>query len=61
MVDAAVSLDKELGNLDTLISRIEDEEERKRYAKALGDLLGSLTRDLLFPIEREYPDLNPDK
>jgi hypothetical protein len=61
IVDAVVSLDKDLGTLSTLINRIDDEEERKRYAKALGDVMGLLMFDFLLPIEKVYPDLNPDK
>ena len=60
IVDAVVSLDGQIGELDTLISRIDEEEERKRYGKALGDVMG-LMFDFLLPIEREYPELNPDK
>ena len=60
IVDAVVSLDGQIGELDTLISRIDEEEKRKRYGKALGDLMG-LMFDFLIPIEREYPELNPDK
>ena len=61
IVDAVVSLDKDLGTLSTLIGRIDDEEERNRYGKALGDVMGLLFDFFLLPIEREYPDLNPDK
>ncbi|GIK98174.1 MAG: hypothetical protein BroJett029_23830 [Alphaproteobacteria bacterium] len=60
IVDAVISFDNGLGTLDALIGRIEDEEERKRYEKTLGDVLG-LMMDFLLPIERQYPDLNPDK
>lgn len=61
IVDAVVSFDKDLGGLDTLIGRIDDPAERKRYAKALGDLMGILMLQFLLPIEAEYPDLNPDQ
>lgn len=61
IVDAVVSLDKELGTLSVLIGRIDDEEERKKYDKAFADVLGLLMFDFLVPIEREYPDLNPDQ
>jgi hypothetical protein len=61
IVDAVVSFDSQLGELDTLIGRIEDDDERKRYQKSLGDLMGSLFGDFLHPIERQYPYLDPDK
>lgn len=60
IVDAVVSLDGQIGELDTLICRIDEDEERRKYGKALGDVMG-LMFDFLLPIEREYPELNPDK
>lgn len=61
IVAAVVSLDKDLGTLSVLIGRIENEDERNGYSKALGDVMGLLFDFFLLPIEREYPDLNPDK
>jgi hypothetical protein len=60
IVDAVIALDKELGKLDTLIGSIEEEEERRRYGKALSEVFRS-QMDILLLIERQYPDLNPDK
>lgn len=60
IVDAALVMDAPLGDLDTLISRIEDETERKEFVQVLGKIMGAVS-DLIFRIEREYPDLNPDR
>ena len=42
IVAAVVSLDKDLGTLNVLIGRIENEDERNGYSKALGDVMGLL-------------------
>jgi hypothetical protein len=36
------------------------EEEFKRYAKALGEVLASIQLDLMASIIREHPELDPD-
>jgi hypothetical protein len=37
------------------------DDEFKRYTKVVGDILGAIYLDLLRPICREYPDLDPGK
>jgi hypothetical protein len=61
MMTVAKSLDKQLGELDALISQIPHDGERKQYARALGNVMGSIAKEIIFRIEREHPDLNPDK
>ena len=61
ILEVVYSLDTELGKLDTLVSQIADEATRARYTHALGDLLGSLTRDFIFPLTDEFPDLDRDR
>jgi hypothetical protein len=54
-------MDSSFGKLSELVHGISDESERKLYAKRLGDILGRIYTDLMVPIIREYPDLDPDK
>jgi hypothetical protein len=61
IVNSTLALGKEIGKLDSLISQIADERERQEYIHALGTILGCLTRDIVFRIAREYPDLDPDR
>ncbi len=42
------------------VERIGDEELRSRFNEAVGDLMGHVARDLIFPIENLYPDLKTD-
>lgn len=58
ILKAAVALDHNLGRLDTLISGIEDRDEKQKYIKALGEVMALIARRLIFPIMAEYPDLD---
>jgi len=59
IVEAAVSLDKELGKIDTAIGKISDGQERKEFAKRLGDLIGHVNDWFIRPLVRKYPSLEP--
>jgi hypothetical protein len=37
------------------------EDERKKYCRATGKVLGYLFLDVLEPIYREHPDLRPEQ
>ena len=39
------------------VEKIADENLKSRFNKAVGDLMGSVARDVIFPIENLYPDL----
>jgi hypothetical protein len=59
IVDGALSMDKRLGELDTLISSIEDEKQKKEFVQLLGTAIAA-AGDIISRIEREYPDLGPE-
>ncbi|MFZ5789780.1 MAG: hypothetical protein ACOY3L_03680 [Pseudomonadota bacterium] len=59
IVEATVSLNKAIGALDTAITDIPDQQEKRRYVAALGNMLHVLTVDILHEILKDYPDLNP--
>ena len=61
MLNAARALEKEIGELDRLISQLEDGAEKKALVTALGDVIGILFRDFVYRIERQHPELAPDK
>jgi hypothetical protein len=42
------------------VEKIADENLKSRFNKAVGDLMGNVARDLIFPIENMYPDLRAD-
>ena len=43
------------------IENIEIEEDKKRFRKAISEIMGTLYIDLMLPIIREHPQLDPDK
>jgi hypothetical protein len=76
MHDLRIMMDKEtaanvvqalLDGGSRLASTVDDvrgkmpEEEFKRYAKALGEVLASIQLDLMASIIREHPELDPDR
>jgi hypothetical protein len=60
MMAMAVSMDKEIGSMLDLIRQIEDDVTRSKFHQAVTDLMGHIAVDLIFQIERIYPDLNPE-
>ena len=60
IMDAALSIDSPLGEMDSLISQIDDEDEKRAFVEMLGNVMGAAS-ELIFKLERDYPDLNPDK
>ena len=59
MLTAVVALEGEIGELDTLVSQL-DERERGEYASALGDVIGILSQKFVRRIVRQHPELDPD-
>jgi hypothetical protein len=57
----AVAMDANIVNMFAEVEKISDEEQKQRFKKAVGDLMGYIARDIIFPIVDEYPDLDPDK
>jgi hypothetical protein len=61
IVKAAVALDAQIGELDGLISQLDDEKEKAECVKALGDVMGIIAKNFVFRIVRQYPELDPDR
>ncbi len=61
LVTLAVAMDEPLGKMGEVVARIEDNETRDLFKKAIGNLTGAIFAEIIFPIEQIYPDLNPDK
>lgn len=55
------SLDGPINDACELVEQIADKDEMRRYRKGLGELMGHIYTDLMMPILRQYPDLDPDK
>ncbi|MGV1943417.1 hypothetical protein ACQZ5D_23310 [Agrobacterium sp. 22-211-1] len=60
LIDLAVSIDPILGEMFLCIEKISDENTKINLKKSVGDLMGYIARDLIFPLVEKHPDLNPD-
>lgn len=60
-----MSVYKELGEslnqATQIISTVEDTKEQEDLRHPIGNLMGLVWTDLMSPIVKEYPDLDPDK
>lgn len=61
ILNAALSIDKELGNLDMAIRGVEDIEEKKALGKKMVDVICLLDQNFITPILKIHPDLDPGK
>ena len=51
------SIDGTIVKLFAEVDKIKDPTLRKRFNKAVGDLMGFIDRDLILPIENIFPEL----
>jgi hypothetical protein len=61
LIEAALSFDEGIGRLDAIVSDMEDGKEKKELVKALGEILRVVTKDFVFRVTHQYPDLDPDR
>ena len=61
MLKAVVALEGKIGELDVLVSQLDDEKERDEYVSALGSVIGILSDKFVRRIARQYPALDPDR
>ena len=61
ILKAALALEAQVGELDGLISQLNDEKEKDECVHALGDVIGIITKNFVFRIVRQYPELDPDR
>ena len=54
-------LDSALDRNAHIIESIEDEAERKEFRLAIATVIGEVYLQLIVPIVKQYPDLDPDK
>ena len=45
----------------TIIQGVPDPEERRRLNRPIGETMANVRLELMRPIVREYPELDPDK
>ena len=54
-------LNASLNEAAEVIGAIRDQEEQKRLRRPLGEVMQSVWLELMQPIVRQHPDLDPDK
>jgi hypothetical protein len=60
LISLSKSVDEVIVRMFAEVEKINDEKLRSRFNKAVGDLMGYVARDLIFPIENIYPELKAD-
>lgn len=60
LFEASLSLDAGLGQIDTILSGLSDEDEKKVWIERLGNVLRSVNEELVVPLLKLYPELDPD-
>jgi hypothetical protein len=50
-----------LNEATEIIGKLPDAEEQKRLRRPIGKLMSNVYIELIRPIVREYPDLDPDR
>lgn len=60
IVKSVMDLNAPIGALDKLSMEIANPDTKRAFRYALGDLMAG-TLDLLRPVLRQYPDLDPDR
>ena len=60
MIRAALSIGEHLNRLTDLCFDISNEGDQREFRKSLGEAMGLLCTDIMMPIIKEHPDLDPD-
>jgi hypothetical protein len=59
LIQLCLRMHDELGKADALAEQM-DEVAKRSYRKAIGNLIQEIYIELMRPIIRQYPDLDPD-
>ncbi len=61
LIEFAIALDKPLNDATALTGQISDTDERKAVRRAIAEITGTAYSELIRPILRQYPDLDPER
>lgn len=61
MMEAALSMGNEINKLESIISELKGGREKEELVQALGKIMSILTREFVFRIARDHPELDPDR
>jgi hypothetical protein len=57
LLSLSKSMDGIIVQMFAEVDKIDDQALKSRFKIAVGDLLGYIARDLIFPLENIYPEL----
>jgi hypothetical protein len=57
LLSLSKSMDNIIVQMFAEVDKISDQNLKSRFNQAVGNLMGYITRDLIFPVENMYPDL----
>jgi hypothetical protein len=60
ILQSVLSLSKTFNDLDPIVREIKDPEERRRLLVCLGTVMAELSTEIIFPIVKQYPEMDPD-
>ncbi|MDH3473770.1 MAG: hypothetical protein OEM59_08755 [Rhodospirillales bacterium] len=56
-----LDIGEHLNAADQLVGKLDDVQELNNYKRAIGNLMGLIYTEVMVPIIKNYPDLDPDK
>lgn len=57
IIEIARSIDPIIGKLYDEVAQIDDVDLRAKFDRSVGDLMGLVAREFIFPVEKIYPTL----
>ena len=61
LMASLLKLSEPLNSATHAINRISDKEEQAKARRVIGEIMNKTYTELMMPIIRQYPDLDPDK
>jgi hypothetical protein len=61
VMTACLFIGSHLDSLSAMSERVENEAERAKFRRAIGEIMGTLYVDIMRPVVKQYPDLDPDR
>jgi CRISPR/Cas system endoribonuclease Cas6 (RAMP superfamily) len=61
MMKSLLMMGDHLNKLEEFSKQLSTTEEEKRFRRHLGEVMAGIYVDLMLPIIKKFPDLDPDK
>ena len=61
LMQKLLELSKAMDQVCSLISQIESEEEREEFRRGMSGMLADVYTELMRPLIRQFPELDPDR